>query len=84
MKRKKKLKKLVSILYKYHISRDNYILDYLYKYNQVSILYKYHISLQEFLRKLYKHTLVSILYKYHISLTKYSTFWTLIDKNIEK
>jgi hypothetical protein len=27
---------------------------------------------------------VSILYKYHSSLTKYSTFWTLIDKNIEK
>ena len=28
--------------------------------------------------------IVSILYKYHISLTKYSTFWTLISKNVVK
>ena len=28
--------------------------------------------------------LVSILYKYHISLTKYSTFWPLVFKNVEK
>ncbi|MBD9052299.1 MAG: hypothetical protein EGR23_01525, partial [Holdemanella biformis] len=24
------------------------------------------------------------LYKYHISLTKYSTFWALVDKIVEK
>ncbi len=27
---------------------------------------------------------MSILYKYHISLTKYSTFWPLVFKNVEK
>ena len=50
----------------------------------VSILYKYHISQKAFDKKEENVTVVSILYKYHISLTKYSTFWTLIDKNIEK
>ena len=50
---------------------------------RVSILYKYHISLTEMVKGS-PDVHVSILYKYHISLTKYSTFWTLVDKNIEK
>ncbi|EEC90752.1 hypothetical protein EUBIFOR_00656 [Holdemanella biformis DSM 3989] len=49
----------------------------------MSILYKYHIfpvstACKDVIDR------VSILYKYHIFLTKYSTFWTLIDKNVEK
>ncbi len=37
-----------------------------------------------FLRVVKFGMIVSILYKYHSSLTKYSTFWPLINKNIEK
>ena len=51
---------------------------------EVSILYKYHIFLWQHLQKTQTTQTVSILYKYHIFLTKYSTFWTLIEKNIEK
>ena len=50
----------------------------------VSILYKYHISRVGWIIFTTNLQSVSILYKYHIFLTKYSTFWTLIDKNVEK
>ena len=59
----------MSILYKYHISRDG--IGCWYIRANVSILYKYHIS-RDGIGCWYIRANVSILYKYHISLTKNS------------
>ena len=73
----------VSILYKYHISlgfkieREGKIFTCR---SFISIIFPVQIETESG----HKFMRVSILYKYHISLTKYSTFWTLIAKNVEK